>query len=82
MRRVIKLLNVQCILFKFDYCPLVIIYITIVWSAKYCDHCWKLLCPIPLVHLVSIKLSLMCSQYRQKSILVQKIVRRLLPKEI
>ena len=82
MSSVIKLLDIQCILFKFDDCALVIIHITIVRCAKYSDNSWKFLCTVPLVHLITIKLSFMCPQYRQKSIFVQEIVRRLLSKEV
>jgi hypothetical protein len=62
MRCVVKLLNVQCILFKFDYCTLVIVHVAVIGSAEYGNHRRELLGTIPLVHLVAVELSFVGAQ--------------------
>lgn len=68
--------------FEFYYCAFIIIYITIIWSRKYCYNNWKFLSAVPFVHFIAIKLRFVCSQYRQEFILMQKLIRSSLSKEV
>ena len=55
------LLNIY---FEFDNSALVIVKITIVWSRKDGDDCRELFLTAPVIHLKSISLGLMGSNYR------------------
>ena len=57
VRRVIELLNVQRVLFELNYCPFVIIHVTIVRCREYGYHHGELLASVPFMHLVAIELS-------------------------
>jgi hypothetical protein len=61
MRCVVELLDVKSVLFELDDGPFVIVDIAIVRSTKYSYYNWEFLCSIPLVHLVTIELRLVCT---------------------
>lgn len=58
--------------FEFYDCALVVIEVTVVGSREDGDNSRKLLLPAPMIHLKSIRLSLMSSNNRQQSIFTQK----------
>lgn len=81
MRCVVELLDVQSVAFKFDDCAFVVVDVAVVGCGEDGDDHGELLGPIPLVHLVPIELGFVRTNDRQQLILVQELVRRLLPKE-
>lgn len=78
----VELLYIKSVLFEFDDSSFVVVHIAVVGGREYRYHHWELLCSIPLVHLISIELRLMCPQDRQQLVLMQELVDGLLAKEV
>lgn len=68
--------------FEFDYCTFIVVKVAIIWRWKYCYHSWELFLSSPMIHFKSISLCLMSSNNREKRILLQKLFRQFIPKEI
>ena len=49
---------------EFNNSSLVVIHITVIRCREYSDYNWEFCRAIPLMHLITIKLGFMCSQYR------------------
>ena len=83
------MLNIQSIIlvlkisyFKFNYCPFVVIEITVIGRWKYCYDCWELFLSSPMIHFKAISLGLMCPNNWEKTIFCQKVFYKLVSKEI
>ena len=74
MRRVIKLLDVESVIFKFDNSSFIIIDVAIIRSWKNRYHQRESLGPTPFVHLVSVNLRLVRSYDGQQVVVFQKII--------
>lgn len=60
---IIELLYVQSIAFEFDDSTFVVIHIAVVWCGEDSYNNWEFRWPVPLVHLVAVKLGFVGSKY-------------------
>lgn len=82
MGSVVELLDVECVLFKFNNGSLIIVNIAVVWCREYCNNHWEFLRAIPFMHFISIKLGLVGSQDGEKFIFMKELICGLLPEEV
>jgi hypothetical protein len=95
MRRVVELLDVQCIVLRgelqteagveyieFDNGTFVIVNITIIRSGEDGNDYWEFACAIPSVHFVAFDLGFMSTNDGQKSILFQEQICGIRPEEV
>jgi len=53
MISVVELLNIERIVFEFDYCTFIVILITVIWCWKYGNYLWKTFA-FPIKHFISL----------------------------
>ena len=76
------LLYVEAVVHKFYYCSLVSIDVTVVGRWKNGDNRWKIPCAVPCMHFEPLKLGFVCTDYGEKTVLLEKLINSIFPEKV